>query len=297
MTKIENTPPQTNAPCPCTLIEQDESCPIGYPSMICGVCRGIGSTTPEQVTALACEMIKISSDIGEPEDPFAAWESIDLIRTERAHFYKQFQVAWAALTPVSENEKRGMERVLAILRSKQSQAVDEGNGFGPTWSARNKAFNECAEMLRLALEAEATPQTTADSVTDSELLDALSAHYWDLRCVNVPIGGDDCDVDWIVVEHHMAEPRERTIAQAYCDDPRVAIRRAIRANDPDAETCVACGEVLHDGDTVYFEPEEEGHIHSHCAGGDPNSFVNEDGKPITGQDPLPEPFRYMAGSD
>ena len=99
------------------------------------------------------------------------------------------------------------------------------------------------------------------------------------------------------VQHHTAEPRERTIAQAYCDDPRVAIRRAIRANDTYAETCVACGEVLHDGDTVYFEPGEEGHIHSHCAGGDPNSFVNEDGKPLTGQDPLPEPFRYMAGSD
>lgn len=83
--------------------------------------------------------------------------SMDEITKERDHFYSQFRIAWAALTPVSENEKRGMERVLAILRSKQSEAVDEGNGFGPTWSARNKAFKECAEMLRLALEAEAPP--------------------------------------------------------------------------------------------------------------------------------------------
>lgn len=74
--------PATNMPCPCTLIEQDEDCPVGYPSMICGICKGTGNTTPEQVTALACEMIKIASDNGEPEDPFAAWESIDLIKSQ-----------------------------------------------------------------------------------------------------------------------------------------------------------------------------------------------------------------------
>ncbi|MGM4909158.1 hypothetical protein [Rhizobium sp. 768_B6_N1_8] len=69
-------------PCPCTLIEQDEDCPVGYPSLLCGVCKGQGHTTPEQVTALACEMIKIASDVGEPDDPFAAWESISLLQSQ-----------------------------------------------------------------------------------------------------------------------------------------------------------------------------------------------------------------------
>lgn len=99
-----------------------------------------------------------------------AADEIERLQRERDHFYTQFQIAWAALTPVSENEKRGMERVLAILRSKQSQAVDEGNGFGPTWSARNKAFKECAEMLRLALEAEAPPETNVDGYAELEAL-------------------------------------------------------------------------------------------------------------------------------
>ncbi|MBD9635928.1 hypothetical protein IB277_06425 [Ensifer sp. ENS07] len=80
--------PCQHVPCPCTLIEQDEDCPVGYPSMICGVCKGTGNTTPEQVSALACEMIKIASDMGEPEDPFAAWESISLIQSEHASFRK-----------------------------------------------------------------------------------------------------------------------------------------------------------------------------------------------------------------
>lgn len=80
--RIDAVPaPAEHTPCPCTLIEQAEDCPVGYPSMICGVCKGTGNTTPEQVTALACEMLKIASDIGGPEDPFAAWESIDLLKS------------------------------------------------------------------------------------------------------------------------------------------------------------------------------------------------------------------------
>lgn len=82
-----------HVPCPCTLIEQDDDCPVGYPSMICGICEGTGDTTPEKVTALACEMIKIASDMGEPEDPFAAWESVDLIKSQHGQLRKALAVA------------------------------------------------------------------------------------------------------------------------------------------------------------------------------------------------------------
>jgi hypothetical protein len=41
-----STPPQPEAqgepPCPCTLIEQDETCPVGYPSLLCEECDGKG---------------------------------------------------------------------------------------------------------------------------------------------------------------------------------------------------------------------------------------------------------------
>lgn len=62
--------------CPCTKIEQDSSCPVGYPSMICGICSGSGTTTRDRIDALAVEMVKIASDLGEPQDPFAAWEAV-----------------------------------------------------------------------------------------------------------------------------------------------------------------------------------------------------------------------------
>lgn len=149
--------PQTNVPCPCTLIEQDEDCPIGYPSMICGVCKGTGNATPELVTALAAEMMKVASDMGEPEDPFAAWESIDLIKTERDHFHNQWRACWAPLTPRSENEKQGFERVLAILKSKLSDGggivgrSDVQQAHNDFYRGRKVAFEECATMLRAAL--------------------------------------------------------------------------------------------------------------------------------------------------
>lgn len=32
----------TTTPCPCTKIEQDPSCPIGFPSLLCEICDGKG---------------------------------------------------------------------------------------------------------------------------------------------------------------------------------------------------------------------------------------------------------------
>jgi hypothetical protein len=56
--------------------------------MLCGICEGKGHTTQEQVTALAVEMIKIASDLGEPEDPFAAWESVSMLQSQNDQLRK-----------------------------------------------------------------------------------------------------------------------------------------------------------------------------------------------------------------
>lgn len=77
--------------CPCTTIEQDEDCPVGYPSLLCGACKGTGRTQESTVTALAAEMLRIASDMGEPEDPFAAWETIDLIKSQNDQLRKALE--------------------------------------------------------------------------------------------------------------------------------------------------------------------------------------------------------------
>lgn len=93
---------------------------------------------------------------------------------------------------------------------------------------RIEAGRDCYfHQARLAIAAmQPTPQEAA-KVSDTELLDALAANYWDLKCIDIPTGGGDADVDWIIVEHHMGKKGDVTIAQAYTDDPRAALRRAI----------------------------------------------------------------------
>jgi hypothetical protein len=70
---------------------------------------------------------------------------------------------------------------------------------------------------------------------DGALLDWLRDNTCDLRCVNEPTDGDDYEVRWVVIEHHMAEPREREIARSYTDDPRDAIHAALAAARPEGE--------------------------------------------------------------
>lgn len=64
---------------------------------------------------------------------------------------------------------------------------------------------------------------------DTQLLDFLQESSCDLRSIEAPTGGDDSDIHWAVVQHHMAAPHEREIAREYSDDPRAAIRAAIEA--------------------------------------------------------------------
>lgn len=108
--------------CPCTTIEQDEDCPVGYPSLLCGACKGTGHTAPETVTALAAEMLRIASDMGEPEDPFAAWETIDLIKSQRGQLVKALE----PFAQIADMEKRAgeMDSVMVnVARCRDARAL------------------------------------------------------------------------------------------------------------------------------------------------------------------------------
>jgi len=69
-----------------------------------------------------------------------------------------------------------------------------------------------------------------DAVTeDTKLLDTLRSESWDLRCFDIPTGGDDSDIGWRVIGHWQAEPCERVVAEVYYDDPRAALKAAMEA--------------------------------------------------------------------
>lgn len=131
-------------------------------------------------------------------------------------------------------EQERVEKVAAAMW--RAEAMDAGTPESVVRNRTPEAFAEQAEetrarwhkFARAAIAAmQPTPQEAAKD-SDTRLLDALAANCWDLKCVNVPTpGGDDADVDWIVVEHHMGKKGDVTIARAYTDDPRAALRRAI----------------------------------------------------------------------
>lgn len=73
----------------------------------------------------------------------------------------------------------------------------------------------------------------AQDLEDTEMLDWLREETCDLRCINQPTGGDDYEVRWIVISHHMAKPHEREIGRSFTDDPRDAIRAARAAKGAD----------------------------------------------------------------
>ena len=55
---------------------------------------------------------------------------------------------------------------------------------------------------------------------------AIEENCWDLRCIDIPTGGGDSDIGWIVVEHNQAEPKERTIGRG--KTPAEAIEKALK---------------------------------------------------------------------
>ncbi len=57
-------------------------------------------------------------------------------------------------------------------------------------------------------------------------LDWLEYNSLDLRCLNVPTGGDDYDIEWIVIEHYMAAPHERVVSERGARTPLEAIESA-----------------------------------------------------------------------
>lgn len=62
----------------------------------------------------------------------------------------------------------------------------------------------------------------------AKLLRWLEDESCDLRCIDVPTGGDDADIDWIVVGHYQAEPRMRERARA--SSPMAAIEIAMKVD-------------------------------------------------------------------
>lgn len=87
------------------------------------------------------------------------------------------------------------------------------------------------------ITSEAEARISAEAERDAaraevELLNVIERECWDVRCVDEPTpGGDDGDVGWVVIEHHMAAPNERQVG--YGKTPQEAIRAALAGEGRD----------------------------------------------------------------
>ncbi len=59
-----------------------------------------------------------------------------------------------------------------------------------------------------------------------ETYKAIEENSWDLQCIDIPSGGDDFDIGWIVIEHYQAEPKERIVGRG--QTPTEAIEQVLK---------------------------------------------------------------------
>ena len=150
-------------------------------------------------------------------------------------------------TPMSRRVWREVFAGLITALRAQPQAREEAQpygwvyerlDFGPEWCAGLEWYP--AEFTKkpptpdrsrnvIALYTAPPTHPLAEGADAEKLFKALRDESWDLRCFNVPTGGDDCDIGWRVVGHWQAEPCERTIAEVFSDDPAEAVRQALAA--------------------------------------------------------------------
>lgn len=65
--------------------------------------------------------------------------------------------------------------------------------------------------------------------------------------------------------------------------------------DDEEELCTACDVPFEDGDLVYWNSDDTGHLHADCCGPERESYVNADGAPLKDGEPIPAPFAWRAG--
>ena len=99
-------------------------------------------------------------------------------------------------------------------------------------AAQGDVKDEKAELVRSGLTLMVNLKTVKDELEalkgdakDAERLEFIENGTVDLRCHSAPTGGDDFDIYWNVIEHHMAEPNEREIG--WGNTARQAIDAAI----------------------------------------------------------------------
>ena len=168
------------------------------------------------------------SGLSLPVDEAGALAAFDRLENNRDRWYpERHEDVEAVRSTLSPPISGDAETLIANLDRLKLWCRDK-DPLATIWLHIDEAQ---AALRRLSLPADGW-----QTIDDAALLDALRDESWELRNFSMPTGGDDADIGWRVVGHWMAEPCERVIAEEYSDDPRKAIRAAIKATSKSATT-------------------------------------------------------------
>lgn len=121
---------------------------------------------------------------------------------------------------------------------KHFDTVDGRTRIVDTGAVASNALKHLSSTY-LEMKGDAELSELRDKLSESPMpvptdwMQIIEQNCWDLRCTSEPTGGDDYDVLWHVIEHHMAEPHERTLASDLC--PIRALERALNPPTGDEE--------------------------------------------------------------
>lgn len=131
------------------------------------------------------------------------------------------QRAKETLLSLNQDEQSFAESLAIITAALTAQQAEDAQAH----KAEVAAFE--ADYARVLTERDALARQVEELTKDKAMLDTVEAKCWDVRCENTMVGFDDCDVGWMVIEHHMADPKERQVG-IMGDTPREAITSAMK---------------------------------------------------------------------
>lgn len=156
------------------------------------------------------------------------WRQANELRAELSLANERVEAKQAAYTQCAEQ----LEDAEADAAKMRRYIEARGHGQFCKFGRGTRDTCSCGYFDTLATDTgNSYAARLAAAEADKARLDAIESNCWDIRCIDVPTGGGDADVMWIVIEHYMAKPHQREVGIGG-KTPREALTEAQKPQHP-----------------------------------------------------------------
>jgi hypothetical protein len=135
-------------------------------------------------------------------------ESIDLPNYQKWAWHEAIRLEALVVklkAMVAERDERISELVAVATETLEVMGFEKWDQF----LSYTPQFGAFVKLQRTLTRATSSKIAGGWLPVEREQMEWLDANCFDLRCENVPTGGDDADIIWIVYSHHMSKPALR----------------------------------------------------------------------------------------